>query len=396
MNPWFAALAILAGILLLEGHLRLRGVLSRRRPPPAPPASARSVTVIRPVRGLDFGSEENIRAFLEMEYPGPLELLFVLDSEDDPATPVIRRMVAQRAGRGPRAQVLIAGSPPPQRTGKLNAMLVGVAAATGELLAFNDSDTRPAPDLLARLVAALEERPGTGCTFAPVCAQADAPRAGDVAYGLLVNAWYGPTVAWAAEPEGELPFIMGQLMVFRRAALDAVGGVGVAEGQFVDDMYIGKRIAEAGWKNVVIDAPLRVVTGGMGPWSFLKTFRRWILFSESGLPFRFTRPNWVRGVACWLAWGVGIAAVVTGDWISAVLAAAAIGASVWTQAWLQRACHGPRIAPTQLWVPAVLPLVGAFVALSARLNRRVDWRGRSYDLDAEARLGAKGSPAAGT
>ena len=205
----------------------------------------------------------------------------------------------------------------------------------------------------------------------------------------------GPTVAWAAEPDGELPFIMGQLMVFRRPALDAVGGVGCAEGQFVDDMYIGKRIAAAGWKNVVVESPLRVVTGGMGPWTFLRTFRRWILFSESGLPFRFTRPNWVRGVACWLAWGVGIAAVVTGDWASAALGAMAIGTSVWTQAWLQRACHGPRLAVTQLWVPAVLPLVSAFVALSARLNRRVDWRGRSYDLDAEARLGAKGSPAAG-
>jgi len=69
---------------------------------------------------------------------------------------------------------------------------------------------------------------------------------------------------------------------------------------------------------------------------------------------------------------------------------------VWTQAWLQRACHGPGIRVTQLWVPAVLPLVGGLVALSARLNRRVDWRGRSYDLDSEARLGAKGSPAAGT
>ena len=395
MNPILAALAVLALLLLLEGHLRLRGVLARRRPPPAVPRSARSITVIRPVRGLDVGSEENIRSFLEMEYPGRLELLFVLDSEDDPATPVIRRMIAERRNEAVRVEVLFAGAPPPQRTGKLNAMLVGVAASTGELLAFNDSDTRPSKDLLARLVAALEERPGAGCTFAPVHSAADAPLAGDVAYGLLMNAWYGPTVAWAAEPEGELPFIMGQLMVLRREALDAVGGVGVAEGQFVDDMYIGKALAGAGWKNVVIEAPLRVVTGGMGPWAFLRTFRRWMLFSEGGLPFRFTRPNWVRGVACWLAWGVGIAAVVSGDWVSAALAALAIGASVWTQAWLQRACHGPRIAPTQLWVPAVLPLVGGLVALSARLNRRVDWRGRSYDLDAEARLGAKGSPAAG-
>jgi ceramide glucosyltransferase len=88
--------------------------------------------------------------------------------------------------------------------------------------------------------------------------------------------------------------------------------------------------------------------------------------------------------------------VMTGNWPIVVLAAAGIAVSVWTQAWLQRACHGPRIAVRHLWVPAVLPLVAAFVALSARLNRRVDWRGRSYDLDAEARLGASGSAVAGS
>jgi ceramide glucosyltransferase len=396
MNPLLLALGAAALVLLVDGHLRLRRVLNRRRPVPAPPSSAPSITVIRPVRGLDTGAEDNIRAFLEQEYPGPLELLFVLDSEQDPAYPVIRRLIDSQPSRASRVEMLVAGAPPPQRTGKLNAMLVGVPAARGELLAFNDSDTRPPHNLLATLVTALQSRPTAGCTFAPVYAEADAPRPGDVAYGLLVNAWYDPTVLWASEPEGELSFIMGQLMVFRREALDAVGGVGCAEGQFVDDMYIGRRIHAAGWRNVVVPAPLRVVTGGMGPWTFLRTFRRWLLFSQGGLSFRFTWPNWMRGVACWLAWGVGAAALGLSDWVSAAVAAVAIAFSVWTQTWLQRACHGPRIAVRHLWVPAVLPLVAGLVALSARLNRRVDWRGRSYDLDAEARLGSSGSPAAGT
>jgi hypothetical protein len=74
----------------------------------------------------------------------------------------------------------------------------------------------------------------------------------------------------------------------------------------------------------------------------------------------------------------------------------AIAFSVYTQASLQRAYHGPRIRLHQLWVPAVIPLIGGMVQIAAKLNRRVDWRGRSYDLDGEARLGSSGSPAAGT
>ncbi|HZX42673.1 MAG TPA: glycosyltransferase [Myxococcaceae bacterium] len=238
-------------------------------------------------------------------------------------------------------------------------------------------------------------RPDCGCTFAPVVASADAPTAGDVAYGLLMNAWYGPTVSWAAEPKGELDFIMGQLMVCRREALDAVGGVGVAEGQFVDDMYIGRALWKAGWKNVVIESPLRIVIGGMGPLEFFRTFRRWILFSEGGLSFRFTWPNWVRGVSCWIAWAVLGIALGTGSGATAGLALLPIAFSALSQASLQRAYHGPRIAAHQLWVPAVLPLVGGLVTIAARLNRRVDWRGRSYELDGEARLGASGSTAGG-
>ncbi|HZJ54927.1 MAG TPA: glycosyltransferase [Myxococcaceae bacterium] len=396
MSTVLLALAALSLVLLVEGHVRLRRVLARRPPPPSFPTTAPSMTVVRPVKGLDIGAEENIRAFLQMEYPGRLELLFVLDSEEDPAAPVIRRLIAEHPTGAERVELLFSGSPPPRRTGKLNAMLVGAAAATGELVAFNDSDSRPARDLLGRLVSELLARPDCGCTFAPVVAAADRPTPGDVGYELLMNAWYGPTVSWAAEPRGELDFIMGQLMVCRRQALDAVGGVGVAEGQFVDDMYIGRALWNAGWKNVVIESPLRIVIGGMGPLQFFRTFRRWILFSEGGLSFRFTWPNWVRGVSCWVAWAVLGTALGTGSFAAAAAALLAIAFSVWTQASLQRAYHGPRIRLHQLWVPAVIPLIGGMVQIAAKLNRRVDWRGRSYDLDAEARLGSSGSPAAGT
>ena len=396
MNAVLIALAVLSLLLLLEGHVRLSRVLGRRRQPPPPPASAPSITVIRPVRGMDPGAEDNIRAFLEMEYPGRLELLFVVDSVEDPAYPTIQRLIAEHPTTARRVELLLSGTPPPRRTGKLNAMLVGVAAATGELLAFNDSDSRPTRDLLGRLVSELLARPDCGCTFAPVVASADRPTASDLGYELLVNAWYGPTVSWAAEPRGELDFIMGQLMVCRREALEAVGGVGVAEGQFVDDMFIGRALWRAGWKNVVIEAPLRIVIGGMGPLTFFKTFRRWMVFSETGLSFRFSWPNWVRGVCCWIAWAVLVAALATGHLGAAALTLIPIAFSVWTQASLQRSHDGPRIALHQLWVPAMLPLLSGVVALAARMNRRVDWRGRSYDLDGEARLGPSDSAAAGT
>src|SRR5260370_34616958 len=194
----FAILLCLLGVALLVGivygHRQLARGLSRSAVPPSRPASYPSVTVIRPMRGLDVGARENILALLDTVYHGPLEILFVFDSEADPGFPLVRELIQQRPRQSPdRIDVLLAGTPPPGRTGKLNAMLLGVREAKGELLAFGDSDTRPEPQLLQQLVDVLLADPKAGASFAPIVASADAPTAGDIGYGVPGNAGLGPS-----------------------------------------------------------------------------------------------------------------------------------------------------------------------------------------------------------
>ncbi len=389
----FGALLLLA---LAKSHRALMRALSRPLPALAKPSTYPSVTVIRPIRGLDVGAKENLEALLDLAYPGEWELFCVLDSEADPAYPFVRSLIDGRGNhRASRVEVLIAGTPPPGRTGKLNAMLLGTQHARGEILAFNDSDTRPGPDLLRGLVDALLSNPRAGSAFAPIVATAAAPGAGDVGYALRVNAWYGPAVALVAGAEGELPFIMGQFMVFKREALEAIGGIGCAEGQLVDDMYIGKRVAQAGFFNVMIKERLPVFIGGMGMLQFLITFRRWILFSHGGLPRDFTRFNWARGLLGWGAWLGLTAALLMGDAAAAILPALAIAAFAASQLRLQKHFGGPSVPLRYLWIAPLMPIIGAGVALSTRISRRVNWRGRSYILERGARLGS-GSEATGS
>ena len=385
---WFVIIgAAFALAWVAISHRRLMRALARTVPGLSQPTAYPSVTVIRPIRGLDVGARENLEALLSLDYPGELEIFCVLDSEADPAYPLVRELIARRSAKH-HAAVLIAGPPPPGRTGKLNAMLLGAGRARGKLLAFNDSDTRPQPKLLRHLVEALSSNSRAGATFAPIVAVCDKPRLGDVGYGLLVNAWYSPSVALVAGERGELPFIMGQFMVLRREALDAIGGLACAEGQLVDDMYIGKRVAEAGWDNVMIGEPLPVAIGGLGFFQFLRTFRRWILFSEGGLPSSFTRFNWSRGVAAWVGWIALATGLASGQLAPTLLAALTIVAFAASQLGLQRRLGGPSVPIASLWMAPAMPILAALVALSARLWRKVDWRGRSYNLDRGARLGS--------
>ena len=125
---WAAAGAAALGVLL-RGHIGLMAGLRRRPALAARAFDPPSVTVIRPIRGLDVEARQNVRALLALDYPGEWEALFVFDSEEDPAFAVTREELANAPTRARRVELLVAGEPPEGLTGKLNAMQVGVACS---------------------------------------------------------------------------------------------------------------------------------------------------------------------------------------------------------------------------------------------------------------------------
>lgn len=382
---FWAALGIAALAFILHDHRRLAlATLARTRLRALPPRWP-SLTVLRPIRGPDPECAQNTRALLEQDYPGELELLFVFDSPADPDVAVVGELLRSHP-RGTGGKVLFCGAPPPSRTGKLNAMISGFARAHGELVAVSDSDTRPPPGLLRALVEALLSSPRAGAAFSPVVAPHPARTAGEAAYALLVNAWYGPAAARLAGNRGELSFIMGELMVLRRDALAAIGGFECAEGQLVDDMYLGAQLVRAGYTNRVVPQKLPLVTAPLTPGELLALLKKWVAFSQSGLPFDFVLANWLRGAAVFAALAGAAGALATGS--AAALALCLLALWWWTAS--QYALHalfaGQPLPLRYLWLPVPLPVLGAALSVAVKLRPTVTWRGRVYALGDGARL----------
>jgi ceramide glucosyltransferase len=312
----------------------------------------------------------------------------VFDDASDPGYPIAVEAVRRHQERGGHgaASVITAGAPPAGTTGKLHAMIVGERAARHELIAFGDSDTRPDQDVLRVTVETLLQTPQAGCAFAPVVCNQPPQAAGDVGYSTLINMWYGPAVALAAARNSDMAFIMGQLMVFTRDCLKRIGGVGCARGQLVDDMAIGKHVAEKGLRNVMAAHPLHIATGGMSYPEFFQVFRRWLLFSKNGLPFDFTKPMWFRGLEFWIA-ALAFALALHGHhYIAALAPLAALAAFEWSQLAINRVFGGAPVGMRFWWVPFALPVVAPAAIGMGLLFRKVEWRGRAYSLDAGARL----------
>lgn len=388
------ALGIIAGLVLVDlvfSHAWLAWGIARRAPRRVTPERWPSVSVVRPSKGAEPGQEENFRAALETGYPGEVETIFVFDDADDPGYAVGRRVVEAHAasGRPGTARVMLAGEPPAQRTGKLHAMIVGGEHARGELLAFGDSDTRPGPGLLTELVETLLADERVGCTFAPAVVASRLRTPGDVGYAVLLNSMYGSAAARAAGPSGDLPFIMGQIMLFRREALGDVGGVACAEGQLVDDMAIGRCLHAAGWRNVMVKGVLPIVIDGIGFRRFLAIYRRWMLFGRNGLSIRFTWPIVARAVECFIAWALLVVSVAVGAWWGWGLSLAAIVAYGWSNADLHRRLGGRRVPLAGAWMlwGTLLLAPGVYVTM---VRAGVDWRGRSYSLGRKASLRGAG------
>src|SRR5712672_646529 len=52
------------------------------------------VSMLKPVRGVDFGSYENFASFCRLDYP-EYEILFGVNDDADPAVPLVQRLMAE-------------------------------------------------------------------------------------------------------------------------------------------------------------------------------------------------------------------------------------------------------------------------------------------------------------
>jgi ceramide glucosyltransferase len=348
-----------------------------------------AITVVRPVRGLDVEAAKNLTAALDIDYPGEVETIFVFDDELDPAFAPVRQAIAAHvaSGRPGTAMLMVAGSPPPTMTGKLHAMIAGLGHATGELVAFGDSDTRPHSYSLRMAVEKLLTTERAGSVFVPVVATEAPQTAGDAGAALMLNGLYGPAVANTVRKNGDMPFIMGQLMVFRRETLKTMHDLTSVSGELVDDMRIGMDLVAAGYRNLVTEDTLPVVIRGLGLLDFARMFRRWLIFSRSGLPtWSFKAPVWLRGAEFWLGFIMAAIALHHGQHLIAIPAAATVVAVSASMVRLHRILGGAAIGWRHAWVPAAILLLGPLVLVSAIIKPEVAWRGRTYQLDARSKL----------
>ena len=240
---WRAALLLLAiaplayylvAIFAALGFFRKER--ARRLPEFTPPLS-----VLKPVRGVDFASYENFRSFCILNYP-EFEILFCVNEMDDPAVPVIQRLAREFPTR--RIEVF-SGAPQVGANRKVNNLALLTKWARYEHLVQSDGDVRVGPEYLREVVGPFVDASVgvVSCFYRGVAernfwAELEAiGAASDFLAGALV-----------ANLPGEVTFALGASVATTKTWLAKIGGYEALADFLADDYEIGNRIHKAGGK----------------------------------------------------------------------------------------------------------------------------------------------------
>ena len=219
---------------------------SASSPPAAStPAARPRLSVLKPLRGLDDGLEENLASFAALKGIDYEVVLSVADPKD-PAFDAVSRV----RNRFPDAPfVLVVGGVPGGRIGnpKVERLVAAARVARGDLFLVSDSNVRVSPDDVERTVSLFED-PSVGCV-SNLFVGTGARDLGAVVESLHLLTFVVPGNVLAAW--GGTPCVVGKSMALPRAVHDAIGGFAAFGDVLAEDQAIGLAVRDAGWRVVL-------------------------------------------------------------------------------------------------------------------------------------------------
>ena len=285
-----------------------------RRPCSSPTNFCPPISILKPVRGLDREAYENYASFCGQDYP-EFELLFCVSDSDEPAIPVIEKIIADFSSRPIR---LLIGSQILGLNDKVNKLCRLVHEAKHEIVLISDSDVRIDPGFLRKIAAPFQSSQvgGVTCLYRGL---SDGSVGSDFeALGNSADFAPGVLVAWLL---ADIDFMLGAVMATSKQQIAGIGGLETLVDYLCDDYELGHRIAKGGHQIQLSRFPVSVVYSEQKFSEALRHQLRWnmaircsrpwghvgLIFSQ-GLPWSLlafaVAPHWWMGAAYLLSYGV--------------------------------------------------------------------------------------------
>jgi ceramide glucosyltransferase len=359
----FAAAPLVYYVLAIFAALRFfRRERIQTIPEYSPPAS-----LLKPVRGVDFGSYGNFSSFCKQDYPD-YEILFAVNDENDPAVPLIRKIIAEFPQRRIR---LFIGAKDLGANQKVNKLAMLAREAQCDVLVLTDGDVRVGPNHLREVIAPLREKKiGAVTSFYRAIAE-ETFFAKLEAVGAASD--FFPSVLMARWKEG-IRFALGASIATTKEWLRKIGGFEAIADTLADDYELGLRIAKAGGEIALSNEPVWTIYSAQTFREFWDHQLRWARTVRLCRPFSYLGLLLTQGLpSTVLAILLAPAPWIAGAYFTAYLFlrfAMAWTVGVWGV--------GDEVLRRNLWLVPIRDAIHFVVWLASFGSNRIRWNSVEY------------------
>lgn len=397
-----SALTLLSfGLLLWQLVAALRFPLHRRV---TDDAFTPSVTVLKPLKGFNEHTAECLRSWLAQKYGGPVQVLFGVADESDPACDIVRGLLKQF----PQADAaLVVAAESLGSNAKVSTLVQLARRAKHDLVCVSDADVCVPADFLANAVVPLRDSSIglVNCFYELANPTTLAMRWEAIA----VNAdfWSQVLQSNTLKPQD---FALGAVMITRRTQLEEIGGFESLLDYLADDYQLGHKIVATGARIELSPVVVQCLDKSMGfreVWKHQVRWARTIRASQPGPYFFSILANPTLWSALLALFGnLGSFPLVPDSvlysralssqmqnflspihvpWVLIVFAAVLM-VRVITAASLQRRLTRTRGALKYWWLVPAKDFLQTAVWAASFLGNTVEWRGRRFRITRGGRL----------
>jgi len=328
------------------------------------------VSIIHPIKDLDFELEKNLESWFDQNYRGPVEHIFSFQEKDDPAIEVVKKLKEKHKDMDITIIInpVIAGL-----NGKSSNMVHGLRIAKYDYVLFGDSDTRVERDFVVKMVRPLKDKK-VGVT---TCGQINIGGKDFWTryFTFLQNS--ETDYIWAFLTKlGMDVGITGAAFGMRKEVIKAVGGLEAFGGSLLEDLHLGNTLYRMGYK-IVLGPFIECHVDKLGMEKSLNYSKR--IASGIKAHIAFELPMFFL-MLFWY-WAFFIISAVTMDFKLFVLVLMFMCLRT-LHGMLQRVISMNRIMPVDIIMPLFFDLIGTFFLIYSFRKPEVSWRGITYEITA--------------
>jgi ceramide glucosyltransferase len=378
MSPVF-----IIGLILVPAWAYLVGtaiaaVRFARRPLPVAPEQP-PVSLLKPLHGAELGLYENLRSFVEQDYPTQQIVLGVNDGKDG-ALPVAKAFIQKM----PAADIaLVVGAPVRGSNLKVANLESMFPAARHDVLVISDSDMRVDRRYLGAVTAPLRD-PSTGlvtCLYQGVSTGGMWSELG----ALHINFGFLPS-ALVAAALGIERGCFGATIALRRETLERIGGFVPLRDELADDQRIGQAVRALG---LTVALSRYLVKTRVSEPSFAGLWRhelRWARTVRTITSSGFAGSVLTHAVAI-----AALGVVATGFALTACIFLVISVLLRWATAGMIAAALG--LTATKLWLLPVRDALSFAIFVASFFGRKVFWRDQLFQVEPSGRMSFDGDQA---